>query len=216
MARLARRALIGLALTAVLATAWAGGAGATRIRAGTISFGFMAEQSWLKGGTNLANFFDHSELGWGVKVRYRLRQGWVTGATFTQQFYGSSSDTSSFGTTSAVTVDKLRIVTAGLELGHVFGSNEHPGYALLGVGVWHPTVPTESGTQVANSEDRVYLSGTLGTEIFVRRAVTLDLSLRGMVHQAGVRSYPWMDTDSPNKLDHEIQMAVGVHFYVLD
>ena len=70
----------------------------------------------------------------------------------------------------------------------------------------------------ANKPDRVYGSGTLGTEFFVRRTVTLDFSARAMVHAGESRGYPLPHSaeGSINKLDHEFVVSAGLHFYVLD
>jgi hypothetical protein len=196
------------AAVAALVLVSAGSAGATRIRPGTISFGFQGGYSSLSGDTYLARAFDQGGLGWQVKVRYRMRQGYVLGATFAQQYYHTNLDS----------LDKATAVTAGLEIGKVFGSTDHPFYVLLGGGVWSPTAFPSSGLAYEkNKADRVYASGTVGTEIFVRRTVSVDLSLRGLVHAADRTSYPFPDEpQGPRKWDHEIQFCAGVHFYVLD
>ncbi|HVP39308.1 MAG TPA: hypothetical protein VMS93_09020 [Candidatus Saccharimonadales bacterium] len=195
-----------------------GQSGATRIRPGTISLGGQIEYSGLYGGTYLARAFDQAGVGFAVKVRYRMRNGFVLGATFTEQFYHPSRTQPFVQSGDSSDVDKLSVVTAGLELGRVFGSTEHPYYFLIGAGVWSPTAFPVSGLAYEkNKTDRLYLSGTLGTEIFFRRSVTVDLSLRGLIHADDQTSYFYPgDPQGPTKLDHELQMAAGVHFYVLD
>jgi hypothetical protein len=211
MARQGWRMLAAAAAAGALLVAWAGDVSATRIRPGTISLGFQGEYSKLGGGTYLARAFDVGGLGFQVKVRYRMRHGFLAGATFSQQFYHPADGG------SADTMDKATVVSAGLELGKVFGSTDHPVYFLLGGGVWSPTAFSTSGEAYeGNKADRLYLSGTLGTEIFVRRAITVDLSLRGLIHAADETSYPSGETAGSTKLDHEIQLSAGVHFYVLD
>lgn len=191
---------------------------ATNIRPGTISLGVSADVSSLGGGSYLARAFDRSRPGWQGHVRYRMRRKFVLGVTFAQQWYRPSATMPFVASGDSTDLERLTVWSAGVEAGKVFGSHEHPVYLLLGAGVWSPTAFAPSTeAYAANKPDRLYGSLTLGTEVFLRRSVTADLSLRALLHRAAETSYPRAGGDSgPTKLDHEIQLTAGLHFYVLD
>lgn len=167
MHRIRGRAAALLAAVAILGIP-AVPADATRIRPGTISFGFAGTAGILRGTSDLADLFN-SGAGGEVRVAYRMRRGYSFGATFGEQFYNPRLDT----------LGNAQIITAGLELGRYFGDPEHPFYFLLGAGVWNPTVQDQGGVFFEkNKTDHIYGSATLGAEFFVRRTVAIDLSIR--------------------------------------
>ncbi len=183
---------------------------ATRIRPGTLSLGATFDYSSLTGGSSLAQDF-RSGPGFQVRVRYRMAGGWTVGSSFGQETFAHSASVDS--------VDRMRVISAGVELGRYFGNHARPMYVTLGAGVWNPTVfRADEDVYEANKADRVYLSGTIGTEVFVRRSVALDFSARGRLHFGGDKSYPApMDApDSQSRMDREFGVQAGVHFYVLD
>ena len=58
----------------------------------------------------------------------------------------------------------------------------------------------------------------LGGEQFALATYPLDFSARAMVHAGESRGYPLPHSaeGSINKLDHELVVSAGLHFYVLD
>ena len=195
----------------------AGPAHATRIRPGTISFGGNFEYAALSGSSYLASAFNHG-VGGGVTIRYRMRGGWSAGVVFGEQTFQARAN--------ADTLDRLRVITAGFEVGRFFGPNENPAFIMLGAGVWDPTAFPAGETAVSrdqqayelNKNDAIYLSAEAGVEVFIRRSMALDLSGRVMVHQSRELDYPYPieDLNSPKHTNREFRLVAGLHFYVLD
>ncbi len=195
---------------------------ATRIRPGTPSFGATFDYATLGGSTYMAKAFDHG-IGGAVQIRYRMRGGWMAGVVFGEQTFQARP--------AADTLDRMRVVTAGIELGRYFGPHESPVFVIFGAGVWSPTAfpagsvaaDRDQEAYEANKKDLIYLSASVGTEIFFRRTVALNLFAKGMIHRSQELGYPYYNVDrldaieaSPASFNREFQLGAGLHFYVMD
>ena len=211
---------LSAALGVILAAAPA--ARATRIRPGTPSFGATFDYGTLSGDSYMARAFNHG-VGGGVQVRYRMRGGWMAGVNFGEQTFQARA--------SADTLDRMRAVSAGVELGRYFGPHESPVFLIFGAGVWSPTAfpagsvsaSRDQEAYEANKKDLIYLSASVGTEIFFRRTVALGVFARGLFHRSQRLGYPYYNADkldeiesSPTSFNREIQLGAGLHFYVMD
>lgn len=146
-----------------------------RMRPNTLSLGIQGQYGSLRGGSRLADGFDHGP-GYAFRFRYMLTSSTALGFSFEHQRFGSIqpplNEPAQFADSHVV------VTTVSSEM--VFylhrDRDAHP-YFLVGFGYASPDIVfTEDIATRAN--EGVFLTGGVGFERFIRPRFSIDGSLR--------------------------------------
>lgn len=167
------------------------------VREGTLSLGAQGQYGAFIANTGFGNDFDAGP-GLTVRVRYRTGRESAIGASFESQRYNATTDS----------VDWLQGIVTTAEYYQYFRVRQRaPRYLLVGAGLLQTTRRLADGDSDFPGDAGVLTLGG-GTEIWWKRTVTFDLSVR---YYGFIRGGPNGLSDA--RLSHAVQAALGLHFY---
>lgn len=180
-------------------------------RAGQVGLGLQVQAGTLLKSGGLGEEFG-SGPGLAVRLRYRMRFERALGLSFDVQRLKSRNPTDKAGAfddlgnqpgIAPLLRDRLKMVTAGIELYQLFDTRDRTTKMLsAGVGLAQISARLNDGeTQFPIAGDGVYLSLGAGIERFTYRSIAWDLSTR------------YMTILHDKKVNHDIQLSLGFIFY---
>jgi hypothetical protein len=185
-------AVLGLGLLAALAPSLA----RAQERPGTLSLGLQGQYGTLLGPSDFAEDYDWGP-GFALRIRYAFGGPHALGISFESQTFDPTPD-------PPEALDEpleLKIANVGVEYIRYFNRGHgRSQYAVIGLGLSHPSEERTGG--VAEVSDALLVTGGGGVEVFVHRAVSIDISGRGygMIGESVTAS---------------VEFAAGFHFYLI-
>lgn len=180
-------------------------------RAGQVGLGLQVQAGTLLKSGGLGEEFG-SGPGMAVRLRYRMRFERAIGLSFDVQRMKSRDPSAREGAfdslgsvpgTPQLLRDRLKMVTAGIELYQLFDTRDRTIKMLsAGLGLAQISAKLNDGeTQFPIAGDGVYLSLGAGIERFTYKSIAWDLSTR------------YMAVLHDKKVNHDIQLSLGFIFY---
>ncbi len=170
------------------------------VREGTLSIGLQGQFGGMVGGEFSDDF--STGFGIGVPLRYRLSRNSALGVTFAGQRYEAKEG---LFTADSIAVDWFTSITTSLEYYQFFRVRDRtPRYLFIGAGLSQTRTRLADGQTEFPGDGGVLTLGG-GTEIWWKRTLTVDLSLRynGLV----------IGGDDGTNFTHTIQVGLGFQFY---
>lgn len=206
-----RTVVVVATLVSGLALATAAGAATIVLpRAGQVGIGIQGQYGGLAKAGELGSEFGAGP-GIAVRLRYRMRYERALGLSFETQEHDARHAGRGAGAFDALaqvgdtllTRDRLKLVTAGVELYQLFGTRTKSTKMLsAGIGIAQVSAHLSDGeTQYPIAGDGVYASVGAGVEKFFYRSWAWDLSTR----------YKAIFHDG--KVNHDVQLSLGMIFY---
>jgi len=169
-------------------------------RPGTLSLGVQAQYGLIGGPSDFGEDYSRG-AGFALRIRYALDGPQAFGISFESQTFDGDASAVTEGDTIP---EKLKLANASVEYYRYFNRGEgRSQYAVLGLGLYHPSESRSGGVlQATNSDGLILLFGG-GSEFFTFRTTSIDLSLRGNALFGG------------NAVSATIQLALGFHHYLI-